>query len=246
MSRVRTGRLPLSKLSACLVLAIVVVAAGCATSQPVTWRPQPIPPRPKWERKTPQPTPPPETFGDLAVRPRSEWANAPPIADRLDPMGTPTCVTVHHEGNAAYLMSSAQVCSHLRAIRAHQIKTKAGGGLGAGDIAYHFLIDAGGTVWEGRPMCYQGAHAGNSTANRGNIGICLFGDFNRQRVGAAQKQSLHTLLVVLMRKYGIPSSRIYTHREVKRRFGLPPTQCPGTHLQAYVDQLRAHWRYASR
>ncbi|HUW58302.1 MAG TPA: peptidoglycan recognition family protein [Planctomycetota bacterium] len=236
----------MSRYTALAIVSFIVVAVGCASPQPVSWRPAPIPPRPTWERRSPAPTPEPQVPGDMAIHRRSEWANARPIVSLLDPMGTPTCITVHHEGNTAVAMSAPAVGGHLRAMRAHQIKTKASGGLGAGDIAYHFLIDPSGTVWEGRPMQYQGAHAGNSTANRANIGICLLGNFNQQHVPTAQTQSLQKLLTMLTQRYSIPSNRIHTHREVKRMFGLPPTQCPGTHLQAYMDQLRAHWRYANR
>lgn len=161
-------------------------------------------------------------------------------------MGTPTCITVHHEGQHAGPMTQAYVCSHLRSIRSHQVKTRASGGLGAGDIAYHFIIDPSGNVWEGRPLQFQGAHAGNGEANRGNIGICLLGNFSDQSVPWAQKKALRSLLVMQMNRYNVPASRIYTHREVKRRFGLPSTQCPGRHLQTYVDGVRSELSYARR
>lgn len=235
-------RIPLSRPFVLAVLAVVAAAVGCAHPEQVTWKPPPIPPRPTWARTkaepTPAATPVPAASGALAIHRRNEWANAAPIASLLDPMGTAGCITVHHEGNHASAMSDAAVCTHLRAIRTHQIKTKSSGGLGAGDIAYHFLIDPNGGVWEGRPIRYQGAHAGNGTANRANIGICLFGDFNSQQVPWAQKDSLRKLLIMLMRKYGIPPGRMYTHREVKVKFGLPPTQCPGRHLQEYMNSLR--------
>jgi N-acetyl-anhydromuramyl-L-alanine amidase AmpD len=161
-------------------------------------------------------------------------------------MGTPTCITVHHEGDYASPMSQSYVCGHLRAIRTQQVKDKASGGLGAGDIAYHFIIEPSGSVWEGRSLQYQGAHAGNALANHGNIGICLLGNFDTQPVPEAQKRALRSLLVTLMKRYNIPPSAVYTHREVKQHFGLPATDCPGRNLQAFMDGLRSELRVASR
>jgi len=235
-----------------VVLSVLVVSLGCASQQPVSFTPAPTPSRPpvvKKERER-EPQREAEPFAQVpsvgGVHPRREWANAAPIVSRLDPMGTPTCITVHHEGDYASPMSQSYVCGHLRAIRTQQIKTKASGGLEAGDIAYHFIIDPSGNVWEGRSLQYQGAHAGNFYANRGNIGICLLGNFDAQTVPEAQRQALRRLLVTLMKRYRLSASAIYTHREVKRRFGLPPTECPGRNLQVYVDSLRTQFRVASR
>ena len=49
-----------------------------------------------------------------------------------------------------------------------------------------------------------------------------------------------------MAQYSIPSSRIYTHREVKEKYGLGSTDCPGKNLQPYVNQLRQDFRMAKR
>ena len=245
------------------ILAVLVVSLGCANQQPVstyispsrTTRATPPPAVNKvrdWELpprrtvKAPVPAPVAQAPAIGGIHRRSEWANAGPIVSRLDPMGTPTRITVHHEGDYASPMSQSYVCGHLRAIRTQQIKTKANGGLEAGDIAYHFIIDASGSVWEGRSLQYQGAHAGNSEANRGNIGICLLGNFDAQPVPEAQKRALRGLLVSLMKRYNVPAGAVYTHREVKRHYGLPATECPGRNLQAYVDGLRSELRVASR
>jgi N-acetyl-anhydromuramyl-L-alanine amidase AmpD len=161
-------------------------------------------------------------------------------------MGRPTCITVHHEGDMAQLASTGEVRLHLMKMQAVHMKPKGEDGLGAADIAYHFLIDPSGRVIEGRKLAWQGAHAGNNDANRGNIGICLLGNFDVQRPTEAQKQALRKLLVTLMNRYNIPVSRVYTHCEVKRKFALAATDCPGKNLQVYVDGLRSSLRYASR
>jgi hypothetical protein len=56
------------------------------------------------------------------------------------------------------------------------------------DIGYHFLIDAEGTVYEGRAIDFRGLHVspgwdpetGNFIGNTGRIGIVLIGDFTTE------------------------------------------------------------------
>ena len=177
----------------------------------------------------------------LVQHPRAQWAKAGPIQGKVDPMGRPTCITIHHEGDMAEHTSVQCVALHLEDVRKVHTKDR-----GFGDIGYHFLIDYNGEIWEGRPLNLQGAHAGNDAANAGNIGICLLGDFNQQKPTAAQKAALQQITWQLMAQYGIATNRVYTHQEVKRKFGLSPTDCPGTALQAYVDAMRNSWRTASR
>jgi len=165
------------------------------------------------------------------------------MKSKLNPMGRITRVTVHHEGiDCPQVYTMADVAERLNKTRSGHMRPAGGGGLGAGDIGYHFCIDAVGRIWECRPLRYQGAHAGNGPANRGNIGIELLGHFDHVRPTAAQKKSLENLLRYLLSRYGLKSSDIYTHREIKRVYGLPATRCPGTYGQRLVKEIRAEFR----
>jgi len=158
-----------------------------------------------------------------------------------EPMGQITRITVHHEGsNAPPVYARSAVAERLRNTRKQHMKSASHGGLGAGEIGYHFMIDYTGQTWQGRPLSYQGAHAGNGQLNRGNIGIELLGNFERSHPSGAQKRSLELLLRCLMDTYRLKSSKIYTHRELK------PTICPGRHGQALVDSLRRTFRQEGR
>ena len=223
-----------------LLLLLALLTSGCAGARAISFEP--------WSSPSQVKTDDDALFdiSGLTVLRRSRWAEQPPITSRLDPMGVPSCVTIHHEGQPCSMLCASDVAYRLRCIRAHQIKSPQQGGLGAGDVGYHFLIDREGRTWEGRQLKYQGAHAGNSLANRHNIGICLLGNMNLQHPSVAQKESLRRLVVALMDKYDVNSACVYTHREVKERFGLPPTECPGRNLQAYVDILRSRFRVANR
>lgn len=184
----------------------------------------------------------PPRRGNLADRSRSAWASVAPMTGRLDPMGQITRITIHHSGEVNDLSSNMDIISHLRRVQSSQCRTKSSGGLGAGDLAYHFVIDRNGVTWEGRSLRYQGAHAGNSTANRGNVGICVLGNFNVQYPNARQKKNLRELLTRLMKRYELSDRDIYTHREIRAYYGLSATECPGTHLQSAVDAMRHGFR----
>ncbi len=175
---------------------------------------------------------------NFAEHKRTDWATTAPIAGRLDPMGEVTRITVHHSGEVNELNSEADIVAHLRGIQTSQCRSKASGGLGAGDVAYHFIIDRNGEVWEGRSLRYQGAHAGNSTANRGNIGICVLGNFNVQYPSPHQQESLKELLERLMTSYNLDANNIYTHREIRAYYGLSATECPGRNLQSVTETVR--------
>jgi hypothetical protein len=189
------------------------------------------PPRPVVEPKTAAERALP---GAPDILPRSSWAVKDPIAPRLEPMGQITRMTIHHEGMDVQGDCSATVVKdELRRIQqSHEDR------MHAGDIGYHYIIDYSGRIWEGRSLKYQGAHAGNGDANRGNIGIVLMGNFDVQRPTRAQLSSLTNLVEYLAHRYNIPVDHVYTHREIRRKYDLGDTDCPGKYLQQQVDLMR--------
>ncbi|HEX5009403.1 MAG TPA: peptidoglycan recognition family protein [Planctomycetota bacterium] len=164
---------------------------------------------------------------------RAEWSAAP-VRANVDPMLPVTHVTVHHTAMDSTTTWPKAVASEIREIQAaHQEK-------GWADIGYHFLIDAGGGIWEGRPLRWQGAHEG-AGLNRGAVGVCLLGNFDDQPVPLAQQAALSQLLDALCRQYALTANDIRTHREVRP----DPTNCPGRALQAVVDRYRRNFSAAS-
>ena len=99
------------------------------------------------------------------------------------------------------------------------------------ELGYHFVIGNGtlsdnGQVEIGPRWTKQkhGAHCkirDHPEYNRIGIGICLVGNFNREKPTEAQMQSLATLVRGLMYRYGIPKSRVLGHGMLKA------TDCPG-------------------
>ncbi len=192
------------------------------------------PPLPAAAPVTPMPLDPGPRPIDLGVTvvSRSRW-NASPIRTNRDPMTRIQRVTVHHSAIAFDADGEGASASHIRAIQSgHQ------NGNGWADIGYHFLIDPAGRIWEGRKLDYQGAHAGNADLNRGNVGVCLLGDFSQRAPGLRQTESLMTLLGRLKQHFGIPPNGFYTHHEIRAAHDHGGTACPGPYVTRLLDGFR--------
>lgn len=160
---------------------------------------------------------------------RSEWSPAALIRSRLDPMGKIYRITVHHSAILLRSQSERAAADQIRSIQNTHMKKE-----GCGDIGYHFLIDPSGRIWQGRELRFQGAHARGDN-NRGNIGICVLGNFMRGRDGqrptAAELDSLETLIGNLAQKHGVAQDQIFCHSD------LVNTDCPGTYLRNEVNRI---------
>jgi hypothetical protein len=177
-----------------------------------------------------EPEAPPIVTGPLSVLPRSRWN--PALAAKvgqMQSMGTPTRLTIHHSAHDD-VDSSETVTGTARLIRSMQefhIRDR-----DWADIAYHYIIDPKGRVWEGRNVKFQGAHAGSDALNKNNIGIVLMGDFEDHPPTPASVASLKLLIAHLRKTYGIAQSGIFGHQD------LHSTKCPGRYLEAIVKQVR--------
>lgn len=103
--------------------------------------------------------------------------------------------------------------------------------LGLADIGYHFVINAQGTVYEGRPINVRGAHTGGH--NTGAVGVVLFGHFELWRPAKAQMAALRLLVTYLRDTYAV--RYLGGHRD----FQPDATVCPGQHLALLLPELAA-------
>lgn len=187
---------------------------------------EPRPPEPLVE--TPDAPPVDESW----FVPRQSWTRQAVVISRTTPMGgTPNRITVHHSGDKDDV--NADSVAWLRQVDLNHIK-----GINHPEpwacIGYHFIIDPSGRIYEGRPLQYQGAHAGNNLVNRLNIGICLIGNFDVQRVPPAQRAALLSALDRLCLQYGINRAAVFGHKKFK------VTECPGRFLSQIIDAYT--WR----
>lgn len=90
--------------------------------------------------------------------------------------------------------------------------------LGWSGIGYNFYVRKDGSVWKGRGLDTVGAHAGGNYNSR-SVGICAEGNFQKEFMFEAQKQSLIELLAYVWSEY--PQAKVVGHRD------MDYTACPG-------------------
>lgn len=161
----------------------------------------------------------------MTILRRSSWTDTAPNLSRMRAAGPYSRITVHHEGTRAFRFTSRRrTVSELGRVLESHMEHR------FGDIAYHLVVDYAGRVWEGRSLSYEGAHV--SSANEGNLGVMLLGNFERQYPSAAQLSAMDDLIAILRRQYGLSAGRVYGHRD------LGPTLCPGYRLYPAVAEIK--------
>jgi len=166
-----------------------------------------------------------KTF-DVEIVPREKWAELDIIMSKITPMGSnnPIKITVHH---TAEERDNAKVsdAEHMRDIDRYHQKER-----GWACIGYHFVISPNGTIFQGRPVKYQGAHV--SKHNPLNVGVALMGNFETSKPSNAQVASLKRLIKGLQLYFNIPKQNLYGHRD------LGDTLCPGKELYKIIQQIK--------
>lgn len=99
---------------------------------------------------------------------------------------------------------------------------------GWADIAYHFLVDTDGTIYEGRDIFARGAHV--EGYNTGSVGVCLLGNFTIEAPSNAQLSATYLLNNWLAQYLQL------THLTGHNKFN-DWTQCPGTFLSTHIDDM---------
>ena len=133
-------------------------------------------------------------------------------------------IVIHHSagsyGNIPFLQKvhrQRQAKDPIDAIPYHYIIGN-GNGLGVGEIASDWRQTYG--VW--------GAHvsANNPDKNFRGIGICLIGNYERNKIPAKQYQVLVSLTKQLMKTYRISVDNVMGHGHIKGE----AAKCPGKHF----------------
>ncbi len=93
---------------------------------------------------------------------------------------------------------------------------------GFADIAYHFVINADGKIFEGRSINVRGAHVAG--ANTGSVGVVLLGNFEESAPPEIQLTAMCELIDHLRSTY-----RCITHLAGHHDFNFDSV-CPGAHL----------------
>jgi hypothetical protein len=166
----------------------------------------------------------PDTAPFKVIR-RADWKALPPTADYTP--HSPFFFTLHHT-QAHYPKTLAESVAEMQFIQDfHQ------NGRGWIDIAYHFLIDPMGNVFEGRPIKAMGAHV--LSHNNGNVGISIMGNYHPPVDNVFTDSSRDSFVAVgryLKDTYEVGVSSFYAHRDIGN------TDCPGDDLYAKKTLLR--------
>jgi hypothetical protein len=190
----------------------------------------------------------------LEIRPRSSWAADLPPKGALSGEEVRFLI-VHHSAS-----HNGHTAGDVPAILRSWFHYHTGPEKGWPDIAYNFIIDSAGGVWEGRQGSLDGPVAGSATG--GNQGftqlVCVIGDTNKAPATKAAKASLVRVLAWLADRYDVsttPGSKVtFTSRGSNRwpsgtsvttptiagHRDMSQTTCPGNDLYSYVTgSLRA-------
>lgn len=98
----------------------------------------------------------------------SDWSNIP-YNDSIMVIHTPKIITLHHSGTDRYKCYAEDV----RGFQRYHMKTRK-----MPNIAYHFIINYKGTVYEGRKVTHKGDHC---YPNTGRVGVCVIGDYTNPK-----------------------------------------------------------------
>lgn len=97
-------------------------------------------------------------------------------------------------------------------------------------LAYHFVIGNGRGMGDGEIAIgnrwkrqIKGGHLASDAQNEISIGICLVGNFERDRPSVQQMKSLYALVGYLMQRTRTGPGAVKTHRQIN----VKPTECPG-------------------
>jgi N-acetyl-anhydromuramyl-L-alanine amidase AmpD len=105
---------------------------------------------------------------------------------------------------------------------------------GMGNIAYHYFVEASGTLKRGRNESTVGTHTKAGHMAERSLGVCVAGNFNTEDPTPLQLKTLAGILKSLAIKYKIPVENILGHREVPGS----ATECPGDSLNEWLVDFR--------
>jgi len=182
------------------------------------------------------------------IRPREDWAEGRPplVPAQIEEV---RFLLVHHSAS-----SNKHTADEVPAIIAGFYDYHTGPSKGWSDVAYNFLVDRFGGVWEGRAGSLAGPVVADATG--GNQGfsqlVCLIGDFSQEAPTMAARESLVNVLTWLAERDGLDlaaSSRVSFDSRGSNRWAagetvttatvaghrdMSLTTCPGDVLYAYV------------
>ncbi len=168
----------------------------------------------------------PESIVRPSIIQRSVWGAEPPQGRMVSQ--TPSKIILTHSGNEFQDNQNAR--DLIRNIQKnHQNRNWP-------DIAWHYIIDREGNIYEGRDPSYRADTAYNFDTD-GIIVIGVLGNYDRQQPNRDQLDAIVLLMAWLAQQYAITPDQIYPHSD----FANPKTTSPGRNFDmADIRRQVAH------
>ncbi len=135
-------------------------------------------------------------------------------------------IVIHH--SASYKGNASSIDKYHRNIKGWENGLGYDFVIGNGRGSRDGQIEVGGR-WNKQ---IKGAHAGDDEYNEYGVGICLIGNFEKNRPTRSQISSLVYLIKYLQRRCNIPKRNVIMHRDIK------DTVCPGRRFPHYKLMAR--------
>jgi N-acetylmuramoyl-L-alanine amidase/LysM domain len=110
-------------------------------------------------------------------------------------------------------------------------------------LAYHFVIGNGHSMKDGEIAIghrwkaqLNGGHLASEALNAKSIGICLIGNFDRERPSKRQLDSLRELIEFLVARCHLGPKSVKTHQQINPVY----TRCPGRYFptKSFLKELK--------
>jgi len=139
-------------------------------------------------------------------------------------------LVVHHD--AVAIPAAYDTMQRIQSEAAYHVK------VGWKHLAYHYMIDNVGDIYQCVPEKEIGYHAGNYTMNQKSIAVCLHGNFETQNPTAAQKKALREFCEMMFTKRPDLPKLLRTGLKMHKEVRIQPTSCPGRNLIPTVKEIR--------
>lgn len=146
-------------------------------------------------------------------------------------------IIFHHPADKFQSTDTSKIIAKIKETQDEHIDKE-----GKCDIAYHFIIDPAGGIWQGTEIDdYQRGHA---EGHFNDIDVVLLGDFESRwqngwipnTLNESQKAAMKTLSKWLCYRYDLPFDRVNRISPITtHKAASGDTECPGDNAESWIE-----------